>query len=256
MIQVEQLSFQYGKRPILKDLNFEVSSGAFVSVLGPNGVGKSTLFKCLMGINKDYSGHIKIHGKDIKRISVKAMASEVAYIPQLHQSIFNYSVLDMVLMGTSHRLGHFSSPGKRERIIAAQALEQLGIQAYANRSFSELSGGEQQMVLIARALAQEAKILIMDEPTASLDFGNQLKVLSKVRELTQNGYTVLYSCHNPQLSLQFSDDVIALKNGQVEVQGAPDEVLNENLLQTLYQVKTKVIQMTEGKVIIPEIGAC
>lgn len=256
MIQATDLSFGYGKRMVLNQLSFQVKAGTLVSVLGPNGVGKSTLFKCLLGLTHDYSGMVKINGKNVKTMSTKEMAKLLAYIPQSHQTTFSYSVLDMVMMGTTHQLNAFSIPGKAEKQQAWDALEMLDLTDLADRPFTYLSGGEQQLVLIARALAQQAKILLMDEPTSSLDFGNQFRVLETVRQLTKHGYTVLLSCHNPQHAFQFSDQVMALKNGAVEAFGPPETVITKGLIENLYQMKVRVLDVSGEKFILPEVRGC
>jgi iron complex transport system ATP-binding protein len=253
MIQVSDLSFGYGKRMVLNALSFQVKEGTLVSVLGPNGVGKSTLFKCLLGLNHDYSGVVTINGRNAKSMTTKEMAKLLAYIPQSHQTTFSYSVRDMVMMGTTHQMTSFSVPGKSERQQAWHALEMLDLTDLADRPFTYLSGGEQQLVLIARALAQQAKILLMDEPTSSLDFGNQFRVLETVRQLTQHGYTVLLSCHNPQHAFQFSDQVMALKNGAVEAFGSPEKVITKGLIENLYQMKVRVMDVSGEKFILPDV---
>ena len=176
MISVKDLSFSYGSHEVLKGITFDAVPGELLCVLGHNGAGKSTLFKCMLGILKGYSGSVTIDGSDILTMKASEKASKVAYIPQAANPAFTYSVLDMVLMGTTPQLKGRFTPGSEEKDIAIQAIRKLGIEDLAARSYTKISGGEQQLVLIARALAQGAKILIMDEPTSSLDYGNQMRV--------------------------------------------------------------------------------
>lgn len=159
-------------------------------------------------------------------------------------------------MGTTNQVSAFSAPGKRERKLAEEALEAVGLSDFFNRSFDELSGGEQQLVIVARGLAQQSKILLMDEPTASLDFGNQHKVMDTVRKLTQLGYTVLMSCHNPQHAYQFSDEVMALKDGKIEGFGSPDMIMTRELIENIYQTNVRIIDVSGEKMILPAERRC
>ncbi len=160
---------------------------------------------------------------------------------------------DVVLMGTAHTLSPFASPGKPQERIAEEALRTLGIETLSDRPFDTLSGGEQQLVLIARALAQQVKILLMDEPTSSLDYGNQIRVLSAVKRLSEDGYTVLLSTHNPQHAMWYADRALALLSGRVEALGPVREILTPALLQTLYGVKTDIMDTSGGPAILPVI---
>ncbi|MBQ3488077.1 MAG: ABC transporter ATP-binding protein, partial [Clostridia bacterium] len=181
-------------------------------------------------------------------------AHRVALIPQVHPLSFRYSVFDMVLMGTSHGLSPLALPGERERAAARDALERLGISSLADRPFDRLSGGEQQLVFVARALAQQAKVLLMDEPTASLDYGNRLQVLGAARDLARDGYTVLLSTHDPQHALWFADRALALHQGRILAYGAPREVVTADLLQRLYGRRIALIDTEQGPVVVPQEG--
>ena len=181
----------------------------------------------------------------------REIAAKVAYIPQTHTPTFHYTVLEMVLMGTTHRVRGLQSPGAKEVAIAREALAQVGIANMENRSYGRLSGGEQQLVLIARALAQQTELLIMDEPTSSLDYGNQLRVMQRVRALARQGYTILLSSHNPQQALLFSDRILALHDGVICADGAPEKVITPELLETLYSIKARLAEAEEGRLIIP-----
>lgn len=252
-ITVENLSFGYGKKQVLQDISFQVQEGELLALLGPNGVGKTTLFRCILGIhNKKYKGSVLLNGKNIRSFKQKELAHLIAYIPQTHGHVFQYSVKDMVLMGTSHQVSSFSIPGKKELEAAEVAMKRVGVEKFAEKNYAHLSGGEQQLVLIARALAQQAKILIMDEPTSSLDYGNQARVMEQVYELSQEGYTVIVSTHNPQHAFWYAKKVLALKDGKVAAFGMPEEVLSEELVHNLYGVKTKFIHSENGSMIVPE----
>lgn len=248
-IKVSNLSYAYTKGvPVLQDVSFEIQSGRFVCLLGPNGVGKSTLFKCMLGLLTGFDGKIQIDGTDIRTLAPKQLARKVAYIPQSTAPAFNYSVADVVLMGTTSLVTGFYAPGKKEMEYVEHALDQLDIGYLRDRMFLNISGGERQLVLIARALAQQAKILFMDEPTANLDYGNQLRVLGRVRQLSREGYTVIQSTHNPDQAFLYADDVLAVMDGQVEVFGPPNEVMSAELIQRLYRVEVEVESLHNGDV--------
>jgi iron complex transport system ATP-binding protein len=249
-IDVKQLIFSYRKKQVLQDISFTLPRQSLMCVLGPNGVGKSTLFQCILGLLTKYSGQIRIDGEDVRGFSPSSLARRVAYVPQSHSPAFSYSVMEMVLMGTSSHFSVMSVPGKKERQLALDALEKVGIAGLSSRSFMHLSGGERQLVLIARALAQQARILIMDEPTANLDYGNQLRVLNSVKQLVQSGYTVIQSTHNPDQALLFADTVLALHNGRLYAYGEPHQVITEELLHTLYGIDIRLEELYEGKISI------
>ena len=251
MLEVQNLRFSFGVREVLKGVSFAATENELIFLLGANGAGKTTLFRCMLGLLHGYHGKILLNGQNVESLPAKELARRVAYIPQFHNPVFAYTALDMVLMGTNHRLSTFASPGRRERETAMQAMVQLGIEEFAGRNFQELSGGEQQLVLVARGLAQEAKILLMDEPTSALDYGNQLRVLDKVSALSAQGYTILLSCHNPQLAMLYARRVIALHDGRIAADGAPETALNPQLIRLLYGVEANFLQMPDGILIAP-----
>lgn len=249
---VEDLSFGYDRKPVLENVSFRAEDGELLAILGPNGVGKTTLFKCILGLERHYSGGVFLDGAEVRTLSPRALSHLAASIPQVHGISFRYSVRDMVLMGTTHRIAPFSVPGREEKRAAEEALERVGISALQDKEFTRLSGGEQQLVLIARALAQQAKILLMDEPTSSLDYGNQLHVLSIVRALAKEGHTVLLSTHNPQHALWYSDRVLALWQSKVFAWDAPEKVITPELIETLYRKKASLLPTDRGPVLIPD----
>ena len=252
-IEIRNLSFAYSLREVLREVSLVAEQGQLLAVLGPNGVGKTTLFRCILGLQTHYTGTILIDGVDARTFSARELAHRVAYIPQTHGMAFGYSVQDMVLMGTTHSVSTMSIPKQKELDLANAALEKLGISSLTHANFAKLSGGEQQMVLIARALAQNTKILLMDEPTASLDYGNQSLVLRQVRALADNGYTILLSTHNPQHALWYADSVLALFNGTVAAFGPSCKVVNAALIRMLYGVDAKLIETANGPLISPVI---
>lgn len=252
-IQVNNLSFSYGQKNVLRDICFSAEKGEFLSILGPNGAGKSTLFRCILGLLPGYSGEVLVNERNIKGFSAREASRQIAYIPQKSHCVFQYNVLDIVLMGRSNRTSVFGNPGKEDEQACLKALEKVGICALKDRCFHKLSGGEQQLVLIARALAQDAPILLLDEPTANLDFGNQILVLEQAKKLAQEGYTVIQTTHHPEQSYLYSDRILALRNGRILALGKPTEVLNDVIMEQLYNVSVDVISLYDdaARVCIP-----
>lgn len=242
-LEVKDLTFSYGKQTVLQRLSFTAQKGSLIAVLGPNGAGKSTLFRCLLGFLKPQAGEILISGKTIEPYRRRKMASMFAYIPQSAEPIFNYTVLDTVLMGTTGTLNMLQCPGKREQEAALQALQRLGIAHLAQRGIGQISGGERQLAFIARAIVQNAEILIMDEPTANLDFGNQQRVLKQILSLSDRGYTVLMSTHNPEHALRYASHVLALKNGEIAANGLTTKALTSDLIYKLYGIQTSIVEV-------------
>ena len=249
-LAVSDLCFAYDRRPILQGVNFSLGEGQLVALLGANGAGKTTLFRCILGLNAGYTGSITVDETEVCTLTPRQLSHRIAYIPQIHYPAFQYSVLEMVLMGMTHRLSMVSGPGAQDEKAALAALHSLGIEHLSQRDYGKLSGGEQQMVLIARALVQQTNLLLMDEPTASLDYGNQLRVLSAVRQLTREGYTVLLSTHDPQHALTYADRILALSGGALIADGAPHDVLTPALIRTLYGVDA--VFSSDGKYILPK----
>ena len=203
-IDIEHVSFSYGKHQVLRDVNASIPDGVLVNVLGPNGVGKSTLFRCILCLNSDYEGVIRVNGKDLRDLSVRERAREISYIPQTHAPVYNYKVRDVVLMSTGADVGIFGTPGREQVERAEQALERIGIGHLADRMYTHISGGEQQLVLIARALAQNAKTIVMDEPTSALDPISTSKIEELAMQLKEQ-YTIVIVTHNMQQAVRISD---------------------------------------------------
>lgn len=248
MLEVKNLSFSYSGHLVLNNINLSAESGEFLSVLGANGAGKTTLFKCILGILPAFSGAVTVGGRDTHSMSVQEIAQKIAYIPQLSASVFNYSVEDIVLMGTTAAFSSLRSPGRVEMRRAESAMERIGILDLRKRCFHHLSGGERQLAVIARALAQQAGILLLDEPASALDFGNRIRILNEVKSLSRDGYLVIQTTHDPEGAYLFSDRIIALKNGEVAAQGAPQDVLTEENIRLLYGVNAAVTSIFDDRV--------
>lgn len=246
-LEVRDLRFSYGEHEVLKGLSFTAEYGELLSVLGPNGVGKSTLFRCILGLLKPQSGQCLIDGESTAGLSAKDLASRIAYIPQSHYPTFNFSVMDMVLMGTTAQVNALSVPGKKQVKLAKEALKKLGISHLARRGYTNISGGERQLVLIARAIAQQARILIMDEPSANLDYGNRTRVMQTVRSLARDGYTIIQSTHDPDQAFLYSDKVLAIQGGQILAHGSPQETITSELISKLYGVEVEVCSLKDDR---------
>ena len=242
-MKIENLHFSYGSHEVLKGVSFGVEDSGFISVLGPNGAGKSTLFRCMLGLLEPSEGSVHICGRNIRQMPPAELSHRVAYIPQSHTPVFNFSVFDMVLMGTTAQLSRFSSPGKKEAQLAEATMERIGISHLRSRGCGNISGGELQLALIARAIAQQAKILVMDEPSASLDYGNKLRLMETVKGLTRQGYTVIQSTHDPDQAYLYSDQILALYDGKLLARGTPRETISSSLISRLYGVDVEVCSM-------------
>jgi iron complex transport system ATP-binding protein len=247
MLEVQQLSFSYGKKPVLQELTFSVQAGELLCILGPNGVGKSTLFKCILGIHRKFTGEILLGGRSLRTLGETELARTVAYIPQAHVPVYGYSALDVVLMGAASGKGIFSQPTERDVERARSALESLGLKELAWRNYAELSGGERQLVLIARALSQGARLLVMDEPTANLDYGNQVRIMEHIAGLTADGYSVLLSTHNPEHAFLWSTRTIVMQWGRIIADGPPAEALTEGSLEALYGIPVRLFSLGNEK---------
>jgi len=215
--------------------------GEVVGLLGANGCGKTTLIKTILGLLPVQGGEILLDGKNIKNWTSAQIARVIGYIPQMHTPPFPFEVLDVVLMGRTAHIKPFSSPSPQDVKIAERALDMLNISYLRDRVYTEISGGERQLVLIARALAQEPKILIMDEPTASLDFGNQIKVLSHVKQLAGMNIAVLMSCHFPEHAFIYSNRAVLLNEGRILHSGTPGETITAERLKTLYGIDVDIV---------------
>ena len=254
-LEVKDLSFSYGDNKVLDNVSFSSPGGEAIAVLGPNGVGKSTFFKCILGFLPIRKGKIEIEGKDISIMKGKELSKYIAYIPQSSNPVFNHTVLDSVAMGMNNQIGLFSVPGEKEREKAAAALDRLGILKLKDRGCLNISGGERQLMLIARAMVQDARIIVMDEPTSSLDYGNSYRVMETIMSLSKDGYTILFSTHDPDAAMRYSDRVIAFYKGEIIRDGKPSTVLNTDVLSTLYSINVAIrnvrVREKEYSVCIP-----
>lgn len=247
-LEVKNLNYSYHQHEVLKDISFEVDENNLLCILGPNGAGKSTMFKCILHLLKGYDGEILLDGENLKGYKAQQLAKKIAYVPQSNNPVFNYSVSEMILMGTTSQFSMMSKPSKSQLKIVDECLEKIDIAYLKDRDFMNLSGGERQLVLIARALAQQAKIIVMDEPTSDLDYGNQIKVLNTVKKLSREGYIIIQSTHNPDQAFLYADKVLALYNKEVLAFGSPREIISSGLIKQLYKVDVELNSLYDDKI--------
>lgn len=235
------LDIGHGQRRVGQDISLAMAAGEVLCLLGPNGSGKTTLFRTLLGLLAPLAGEVRVLGEPVAAWSRSAFAHHVGYVPQAHAGIFPFSVEDVVLMGRAARIGRFATPSTHDRDYALHCLQTLGIAHLRQRIYTAISGGERQLVLIARALAQEPVLLVMDEPTASLDFGNQIRVLETIAQLRQQGMAVLLSTHQPEHALRIADRIALLGGGRLVGVGAPAQTATPANLAALYGVRESAV---------------
>jgi iron complex transport system ATP-binding protein len=255
LLEMKGAGLGYDGCAILHDVDLSIRSGEIVCLLGQNGAGKTTLFRTLLGFIKPVYGSITIDGRDISRFSRSEFARMVSWVPQSHVTPFSYEARDVVLFGRSVHLGMFASPGKEDKAIAMRCLDLLDIAHLAKRSFPELSGGERQMVLIARALAQEARFMILDEPASNLDYGNQVRVIRKIRELSQQSIGILMATHHPDHAFMTASKVAVLDRGRLCDAGEPERMLTPETLKRLYGVDVQVFDTPAGRSAVRKVCA-
>lgn len=241
MLEIEALQCGYHRRPVIGDLNFSLRGGDLLCLLGPNGVGKTTLFKTVLGLLPALGGQVRLDGRPIGDWPRRLLAQSIGYVPQAHAAPFPFLVEDVVAMGRTAHLGLHGAPGRADHEIAANALRTLGLEALARSRYTEISGGQRQLVLIARALAQQPRLLVMDEPTSNLDYGNQLKVLAHVRRIVdEQGIGVMLTTHHPNHALLYASQVLALDAERSATLGTPHEVITEAYLRRTYGVEAEL----------------
>ncbi|MBA4369338.1 MAG: iron ABC transporter ATP-binding protein [Desulfobacterium sp.] len=251
LVTVRDASFSYGTRQIFHQISFSVEKGEIFCLIGPNGCGKTTLLDCVLGFHHFHSGVFQLMGKDAAGFRSGRVARLIAYVPQIHERTFPYLVREVVTMGRSAHLVFFESPSRKDRTMAEEALERIGIRHLSDRPYTQLSGGELQLVMIARALVQETPIIIMDEPTAHLDFRYELVIMEVITELVkERQLSVIMATHFPNhafyfQSKQIQTSIALFSNGRFLAVGDPESIMDENRLRKLYGIQADVISLTD-----------
>ena len=256
--EVKNLTFSYpnSERKVLDNASLTLKAGEVLCILGPNGAGKTTLLNCMAGLLAPKEGSITLCGKELKHMSTREIAQTVGYVPQLHTPSFDYRVLDFVLMGHAPKTGMFSRPSKEAEEMCMEVLRSMNLEHLAEKSYIEISGGERQQLLIARSIVQQPKAILFDEPTAHLDYGNQHRVLKRVRQMADSGYSVVITTHNPDHALLLGDKAaIVEKNGTI-TQGNSREIITEERLCKVYDTDLRLMYIEElGRTacLVPEL---
>ena len=245
-LEASHLDFGYGARRVGSDVSLSLEAGEVLCLLGPNGSGKTTLFKTLLGLLPAQGGQVLLDGADLRHKRRDEVARQVSYVPQAHAAFFPFTVREVVLMGRTAHLGLFSSPSRHDGDAAQAAIERMRLAPLADSIYTRISGGERQLTLIARALAQDARIVVMDEPTANLDFGNQVRVMEHIQALAKAGMGVLLSTHDPDHAFLCADRVAMLHEGKLARTGAPAQAITAESLRQLYGVDVAVAQVELG----------
>lgn len=260
ILDVQGAGFRYeSQRMVFSEISFTLAEQEVLCILGPNGIGKSTLIRCLANLNRLCAGSIRLHNRDVRSLKRRDVARCVGYVPQAHEIVFPFSVREFVLMGRAPHLGLFSAPDRDDYAIADAAIDLVDIERVADKPVNEISGGEYQLAMIARALAQEPEILLLDEPTSHLDFGNQIRVLEIIDRLARDGLSVVMSSHFPDHAFLSSDNVAIMQHGSFMAYGQAEEVVTEENLKQTYGVDVSITYspVVERQVCVPhKSGHC
>ena len=250
-LDIQGLTFSYGNKTVLHDISLSVRPGQICGLLGPNGSGKSTLFRCCMGFLHPERGHIHVRGVNIAHMRPADLARHVAYVPQEHRQPFPFVVRDMVLMGRSPHMEGWFRLGGRDKDAAEAAMQRIGIASLADTACNQLSGGQRQLVLIARAMAQKTPLILLDEPTSALDFSNQLAVWNVLREVAGQGVAILVCCHDPNHILWFCDTAAVMSKGRIFAAGPVHTTVTESILQHIYGPQCVRISTNDMDMVCP-----
>ncbi len=236
MLTAHDLAIGFARRTLAAHISFALNAGEAIAILGPNGSGKTTLLRTLLGLLPARAGKVTLQNEAVDDLAPAAIARAMAHVPQAMNGFFNFSVIEVVEMGRAAHLPWYAKPGAKDRRLAEQALAELNISTFADREFAELSGGERQLVMIARALASAAPILLLDEPTASLDYGNQFLILDELAKLKSRGVAILFTTHDPHQALRLADRTLTLSRDGAVSLGATESVVTRESLAALYGI--------------------
>jgi iron complex transport system ATP-binding protein len=245
LLEAKNISFYYHRaHTVFHDVSLHVNAGEILTILGTNGAGKSTLLNCVAGLLKPVQGEIFFDGRQQSKMSFRDIAKIIGYVPQIHNPTYAYSVREFVVMGRTAYINVFASPKKSDYEIAEKALERMNISHLAAKAYTEISGGERQLAAIARAIAQEARLIMLDEPTSHLDFGNQMKTIQLVKKMADEGYAVILTTHVPDHPVYLGSRVAMFEEGIVSV-GSVDELISEERLSILYGIPLKLVYLED-----------
>ncbi len=252
LLKFDRVTFSYplAKRPVMEDFNLEIEPGTITAILGPNGAGKTTLLHLALGWLKPQHGHILLNQDDLRCYSRRNLGQWMGLVPQSEHIAFEFSLLEFVLLGRAPFLPPLAMPGKEDQEIAAEALRLMGLSDMQNQSIISISGGERQLVLMARALAQQPRLLLLDEPTSHLDLSNKGRLVHMLRELSKKGVTILFTTHEPDIASALATHLVLMQKGEILKTGAMEDVFTNQDLSTLYQLPVKVIDVDGRKVAI------
>lgn len=255
-VEIKNASFSYGEKYVFKNLSISINEGEIFFLMGRNACGKSTLLDSILGINLISEGSISVMGKDISKLSSKDLAGYISYVPQSHRSSFPYTVREIVLMGRNVHTGFLGNYKKKDLEIVDFMLEKTGMKSLADRPYTKLSGGEMQMLMLARALAQETDIIVMDEPTAHLDCYNELLFLENIKELVKSlGKTIIMAGHSPNQALYMEKarvpvNVALMKDAAIYIKGSPHNVLTPLNIREVYNINAEILKNGDDNIIL------
>jgi iron complex transport system ATP-binding protein len=244
-LEARDLAFGYPGHPVGRGVTLAFEAGEVVCLLGPNGGGKTTFFRTLLGLLAPQGGAVLVDGRNLAQLARADIARQLSYVPQAHAGYFPFTVRDIVLMGRTAHLGVFAAPSRHDRIVAEDAIARMGLSHLAESEYTRISGGERQLALIARALAQEGRIVVMDEPTASLDFGNQVRVLEQVRALAATGIGVVMATHDPDQAFLCADRVALFHGGTLLCADTPVRAVTADHLRFVYGVDVRIEMLAD-----------
>lgn len=251
MLDVKNLNFYYGDNHILKNISFNAESGSLWGLMGPNGSGKTTFFKCILGFLKPASCQMQINEIEYKKLNTHKLAKLISYVPQEHKPPFPFTVKEIVLMGRSPHMGGIFGLKKEDYIEAEKSMEMVDILDIADKPVTALSGGQRQLTLIARSIAQNAPIMILDEPTSALDFNNQISIWKILKKLSNNGKLIIACSHDPNHLLWFAENTLVIKNGETLATGKTEDIITGDLLKEIYGNEYNILQYGSNKMIQP-----